>query len=188
MLNLTKLITMVLTSLLFILIFFVFVVNPKKTECNIEDGCLNNIFIKNKKTCDYQDKDQCTFPLHQLTNNEFDQAIFLRKQQFDLSKSCGKMKLSLKERMLFSRDCDYLIFSRGENMINYIRGECHPFSNLYRLDNNIPFFNEDEIPLLDRVLNKDTLVKNYGALEVQISSDAKLEQLDCFTDFDRQTF
>lgn len=115
-------------------------------ECNIEEGCLNDVLRQdNNKLCATQ---ICDTTLSALTNKDFDQVIFLRKYQYDLSKHCGELKIKWRQQSLFADDCDYLVFSKGSDMTGYIRGHCFSAnSNVSGLANNFTFLENGERPL-----------------------------------------
>ncbi len=158
------------------------------SECNVEEGCLNDVLFDGDDTlCD---SENCPMTLADLTKKEFDQVIFLRKYQYDLSKTCGDMKISWLERSRFSKHCDYLIFSKGSKMTDFIRGNCFSESSLSSLKNNISFFDKHEDLMLNRVFNGDQKIKlqnsDLNGIEIDVIFDNNPLKFACSTDFNLQ--
>ncbi len=167
-----------------LLILFSRIKQRKQEGCNLKDGCLNEVLLEDMKDCNYNKP--CKAQLQSLTKKEFDQIIYLRKQQYDLSKPCGKMSLNYKEKLLFDDDCSYMIFSNNSKMVNYIKGECVDDILSYRDPSHIVFYNKDEVRMINRVLDKNLIIHKYKNIAIQIDSNTKTEKLACFTEFSRQ--
>ncbi len=156
-------------------------------ECLNKDGCLNDVLIEQHER--FCRNETCETTLDKLTYKDFNQVVFLRKYQFDLSKHCGELKINRQQRALFSEDCDYLVFSQGSSMTSYIRGTCFSAnSKLSRLSNNISFLNKDDIPPINQVLRKSQKVHlGKKGIYLQLSPEEEhIRKLDCFTEFNRQ--
>ncbi len=157
------------------------------SECNVEEGCLNDILFDGDDTlCD---SENCPMTLADLTKKDFDQVIFLRKYQYDLSKTCGDMKISWLERSRFPEHCDYLIFSKGSKMTDFIRGGCDRDAlTLSAFINNIYFYDKNEDLMLNRVFRGDQEIKLHDnrSITVDVIFENKPLEFACSTDFNLQ--
>lgn len=157
------------------------------SECDVEEGCLNDVlFDGDDMLCDSGD---CPMTIADLTKKDFDQVIFLRKYQYDLSKTCGDMKISWLERFQFPEHCDYLIFSKGSKMTDFIRGGCDRDAlALSAFINNIYFYDKNEDLMLNRVFRGDQKIKLHNSRGITVDVGYENNPLDfaCSTDFNRQ--
>lgn len=103
------------------------------------------------------------------------------------------MKIGWLQRSQFSEHCDYLIFSKGSKMTNFIRGTCASnFNTLESLDNNIYFSDREDDHMLNRRFNKDQQIDLHNGISKAITMLADFEygptKLACFTEFNRQAW
>ncbi|MGP5494671.1 hypothetical protein ACTXMK_10125 [Psychrobacter celer] len=154
----------------------------------MEEGCLNDVLFNGDDTlCD---SENCPMTLADLTKKDFDQVIFLRKYQYDLSKTCGDMKISWLERSRFSEHCDYLIFSEGSKMTDFVRCGCDSNSAmLSAIENNIYFSDKEDRRLLNRVFEGSQKVNlqnnDLKGIKIDANSEGKITDFACFTEFER---
>ncbi len=148
-------------------------------SCTIENGCLNPTI----------DKQQT---LNELVKNSYDQIIFVRNHQYNLSKKCGNLKLSRSEKKLFDTTCDYLIFSYQGKLVNYVRGYCftpsipkkYPIVGIF---DKHSWDNGREKRLLNQNINpKIKMTIEDKVIKINSNKQLSHKEFKCFTSFDYQ--
>lgn len=162
-------------------------IDYRTEQCNILEGCLN-YYLAEHLLHDHNAAPYTT-SLKYLATKEYDQVVNLRKFQFNLSKSCGALELTLYESGLFSNECDYLIFSRNGKMTEYIKGHC--FSGFDKLDDSSTQTIHDKNGnlLINSVfkVNQEIIIdKRSIFIQVERNPDTKPIKLDCFSSFEYQ--
>lgn len=155
-------------------------------QCDISKGCLNDLLIEAANNeCGSESCETIHINISNILHKQFETAVLFRKYQFDLSKPCGKLKLSQSQRKLFDEACDYMLFSSDKSMLGYIRGSCFSgASTLAALENNIWFSNVDNSPIFNQVITGNqpfTLSKDANFIGLQMKENQSKEQsLSCF--------